>query len=216
MIYFVARTANPTLIKIGKTDELDDRLAAIAGSFEAGIDLLATCAGDRQVEAFLHMLFLKEHVEGEWFQRTPAIDFIIERFAISDQRHFGPRPMRHLGDATNEDVRIAAGLLRKLLPALAAFSEGIAIAQERAFELLHAANPLWTRRRVRTLWEAKPVKVAHYEIRDLERELAKFPDLVPLGGIGGGYSNLSTNSQIEPGVADPATAGARLDLARAH
>jgi hypothetical protein len=172
MIYFIARTATPNLVKIGKTEELEDRLTAIAGSFEGGIDLLATCAGDKPVETFLHMLFLTEHVEGEWFQRTAALDFIIGRFAAKEQRHFGPRTQRQVGDAADEDLKIAVDLLRKLLPALAGFNEGIALAQERAFKLLHAANSLWTRRRVRALWEASATRVAHYEIRNLESALA--------------------------------------------
>lgn len=170
-VYFIARTDEPSLVKIGKTDDLDERLTSIAGSFEGGIDLLATVAGDKPVETFLHMLFLAEHVEGEWFQRTPEIDFIIGRFAATEKRHFGPRVQRQLSDEADEDLRIAVDLLRQLLPLLAGFGESIALAQQRAFKLLHSANPMWCRRRVRALWEGSPSRVAHWEIRNLESAL---------------------------------------------
>lgn len=169
-VYFVAQTTTPTLVKIGQTDDLGSRLQQIAASFEDGVDLLATAPGGRETEAFLHHLFDPERVEGEWFTRTKALDFVIERFG-QESRHFGPRQLRQCGDAADEDLKIAVDLLRELLSSLAGFNDGIVVTQERAFKLLHAANPLWTRRRVRALWEARARRIEHYEIRNLESAL---------------------------------------------
>lgn len=168
-VYFVGRQDDPSIVKIGHTDELEDRMVSLSSAYEDGIELLAQCDGGRDVEFFLHQLFIDNRREGEWFEKTAALSFIIDKFkeAVTGRRLFGRRA-DHSGDALKEDRRIAAELLQVLMKNLSNVGDTLAVSQERSFQILSAANAAWTRRRVRAIWERKSRRIEHFEIRNLE------------------------------------------------
>jgi hypothetical protein len=80
MIYFIQDDTS-NLIKIGfvKGEDANVRLADLQTGSAAGLVLLGTMPGDRQVETDLHARFAAAREHGEWFRPVPGlIRFITE------------------------------------------------------------------------------------------------------------------------------------------
>lgn len=169
-VYFIMRVGLPDLIKIGQSDDLDRRLQQIAGGLEGGIELLAQCDGGAETERVFHTLLQADRAEGEWFVRSPKVNELIDTFkdGVRGRRIWGRlRAVDTVAiSSLEEDRRLARHMLETLMGRFGAIQFGIA--QEKAFALLAERNPLWTRRRVRAIWERRAHRIDHYEIRDLQ------------------------------------------------
>lgn len=173
-VYFISRTDDPSQVKIGVTVALDRRLTSIAASFENGIELLAQCPGDARTESAFHALCMEQRQEGEWFENVGPVRDLVRRFAgnVTGRRMWGrPRAVQAADDPIMKDREIAFGALLRLLDTYGRTMLSTAI--ERAFQDLHAVNPRWTRRRVRSLWERAARRIDLYELRDIEGLLAR-------------------------------------------
>lgn len=170
-VYFIQRIADTSRIKVGTTDNLDQRLTALGSEYEGGIELLAQCEGGRDTEAAFHAMLSDDWIEGEWFRRSELLDRIIAKFSseVSGRRVWGRiQVIENMGaSAIDTDRRLARDHLEKLMVRLGVTRH--AIAQARCFEVLHEINPLWSRRRVRAIWEGATRRIDHYEMRDLKR-----------------------------------------------
>lgn len=172
-VYFVCAVDRPEMVKVGYTTELPARLQHISAEFENGIELLATCDGGIETERAFHAMLAESRGEGEWFKRTERLDEIIETFKsnVSGKRIWSRlRAVAAMGTSPiDADKQIAFDLLQQLMSRFGAVHFGIA--QGKAFDELHSINPLWTRRRVRAIWEKKTRRIDLFEIRDLEAAL---------------------------------------------
>lgn len=163
-VYFVCPAGNPNLVKIGHTKDLEQRLAVLGGAHEGGIELLAQCEGAVDAEAVFHNMFIADRIEGEWFVRTDLLENIIDALSVNvtGRRTFGARkPVVFSGDR-----EIAKRLLTDLLSEERA-GISLSAARERAFQKLHEINPIWTRRRVRAIWDGEASRIDFFEVRDL-------------------------------------------------
>lgn len=186
-VYFVRPIAEPNKVKIGTTTDLDGRLQAISTDFPAGIELIGVAEGDAHTERAFHRLLAAYWLEGEWYALTPEVAAVVEPFAsgVSGKRIWGRfRVLAETGSAPlDEDKRIAFEMLKLLMDRSGAVP--VAVAQQNAFNELTAINPMWSRRRVRAIWERTIRRVDHYEIRDLQAVLGSFRGVADRTGTEG-------------------------------
>lgn len=168
-VYFICAVGRPEMVKIGYTTGLPARMQNISAEFEGGIELLAHCDGGPETERAFHAMLADSRVEGEWFRRSERLDEIITTFKsnVAGKRIWSRlRAVAELGTSPiDADKQIAFDLLQQLMSKFGAVHFGVA--QGKAFDELHAINPLWTRRRVRAIWEKKTRRIDHFEIRDI-------------------------------------------------
>lgn len=173
-VYFLKVIGDDSKVKIGHSADLTARLQAISCQFESGVELLAICEGDVDTERAFHFMFENSRLDGEWFQRSEAIDNAISAFApnMTGRRIWAKvRPVgTGLKSPTDQDRDLAYDLISELMGKFGAIPFGIA--QTKAFEDLNALNPLWTHRRVRAIWERVARRIDHYEIKDLKAALS--------------------------------------------
>lgn len=74
-VYFLRSNG---LIKIGLTTDLPKRIAALKTASANVIELIATVAGDRQLEMKLHKRFAHLRQHGEWFAENDELKGFIE------------------------------------------------------------------------------------------------------------------------------------------
>lgn len=72
VVYFIEAEGSGR-IKIGTTDRLDKRLAALRASSPLPLNLIATIAGDFNDERRLHHRFAHLRLHGEWFSAAPEL-----------------------------------------------------------------------------------------------------------------------------------------------
>lgn len=174
-IYFASPVDDPTLIKIGFSDNIAKRLKHLAGSFEKGIKLLATCEGGRDTELVLHNLFKDFRTEGEWFRSNSGLQALIDLRSQVNGEPVEPLIFNRRPDGSSSNAQSDCELAHGLLGVLLKASDELSIARslEEVFKSLHEANPVWTRRRVRSIWNKEALRIDHYEICDL-RALAEW------------------------------------------
>lgn len=168
-VYFIRAVDDPTKMKVVVTDNLPERLQALSASFENGIELLAQCDGGVEVERAFHQLLRDDWWEDEWFHLNAHAQGVIARFSpmVSGKRIWSRlRTVEALSvSPIDDDKQIAFDLVQRLMGAFGAIHFGVA--QTKAHAELKAINPMWTRRRVRAIWEKKARRIDHFEIRDL-------------------------------------------------
>jgi hypothetical protein len=75
-VYFVG---DGELVKIGRTINMEGRLAALQTSHHRKLELLALAVGDPKSETTLHRRFSAGRTRGEWFRRdTPGLMELID------------------------------------------------------------------------------------------------------------------------------------------
>jgi hypothetical protein len=167
-VYFVRRLNDASQIKIGTSNDLADRLRRLAADF-GDIVLFAQCEGGVETERLYQKAFSNLRVEGEWFRaETDLIDFIGEN--ASSVELIVPRRSdewkRRAVSGENRDLASAATIMKlyfeRFPPTMT-----MADARENLFTELASINPIWTRRRVRALWEGDARRVDMFEIVDL-------------------------------------------------
>lgn len=82
-VYFIASASGP--IKIGIVINPQNRLRGLQTGHHEKLELLATCAGGADQERAYHELFAAHRLQGEWFERSPAILAEIERLQKGPQ-----------------------------------------------------------------------------------------------------------------------------------
>lgn len=70
LVYFVQ---SGSAVKIGVTEDIDKRLAALQTGTPAPICLLATIPGNKTTESQLHKRFAADHIHYEWFRLSPEL-----------------------------------------------------------------------------------------------------------------------------------------------
>ncbi len=70
-VYFIGAAAGP--IKIGVSVSPQSRLSGLQTSHHERLSILATVAGDAEVERAYHTRFAAHRLSGEWFERCPEI-----------------------------------------------------------------------------------------------------------------------------------------------
>lgn len=168
-VYFIRSVDDPTKLKVGASDNLPERLQALGTAFENGIELIAQCEGGVDVERAFHQILHEYWYEDEWFHFTDTVARIIEPFrsAVAGKRIWSRlRSIETLASTPiDEDKQIAYDTLQKLMGFFGALPFGLA--HTKAHIDLKAINPMWSRRRVRAIWEKKARRIDHFEIRDL-------------------------------------------------
>lgn len=86
-VYFIRPVAGGP-IKIGNTDNLENRFKTIQASCPMRLALLAYAPGGQPLEKALHKKFRKSRLHGEWFRATPNLKKLV---ALLRERHFGER-----------------------------------------------------------------------------------------------------------------------------
>lgn len=65
-------------VKIGKTSNLEQRLAAHQISNHQDLELLAFVECPRPIEKWIHRLHRDDNIRGEWFKRTERLKALME------------------------------------------------------------------------------------------------------------------------------------------
>jgi hypothetical protein len=72
-VYFAQTRIDLTKVKIGWTTNLESRQATMSVSVPGGISIMATLDGGKETEEYLHGLFEKDRVGGEWFNLSDEL-----------------------------------------------------------------------------------------------------------------------------------------------
>jgi len=169
-VYFVKPVGDDTRVKIGHTDNLEQRLNGVASEVAGGIELIAFVAGTVETEKAFHAICTDAWLEGEWYRLNHhTVQSLVQTFkdGVSGKRIWGRLRVVDVlpTSALDEDRNIARSQLKRLVDRFGQQPVGNALSM--AFEILSSINPMWTRRRVRTIWESRAKRVDHYEFRDL-------------------------------------------------
>lgn len=169
-VYFVKPIQNDTRVKIGHTDSLEQRLSAVASEVEGGIELIALVEGGVETERAFHTLCAEAWVEGEWYRLNHVkVQSLINAFkdGVTGKRIWGRlRVVEALPiSPLHEDRRQVRDELQRLVDRFGQRPVGNALTM--AFDVLSSINPVWTRRRVRALWEMRAHRIDLFEYRDL-------------------------------------------------
>jgi len=76
-VYFISAAGGP--IKIGYTNDIQERLTRLQVSNHKEIRLLLKMPGTRETEAAIHRLFDAHRIRGEWFKRCPEIIYFVRK-----------------------------------------------------------------------------------------------------------------------------------------
>ncbi len=77
--YFVSNGENA--VKIGWSGNLRARMADLAVGSIRTLRLLAIVSGGPVMERHFHKTFAKQRIRGEWFERSPELDALIDELA---------------------------------------------------------------------------------------------------------------------------------------
>lgn len=72
-VYLIGMEGDDTVVKIGFTIDLDDRLSTLQTSSHRTLKILASISGTYATETELHRRFAADHIRGEWFRLSPEI-----------------------------------------------------------------------------------------------------------------------------------------------
>ena len=81
-VYFASCNHPNFPIKIGWATDVKYRLQALQCALPYEITLLAAFQGTLEDERRLHIGFHEHRLEGEWFERAPALLILIDRYAL--------------------------------------------------------------------------------------------------------------------------------------
>lgn len=82
-IYFVQVANGP--IKIGFTKNLEVRIKSLQQNCPYELELLAHFVGSGYDEKFLHRIFHKERIHGEWFEPSKSLKSLVREIAAVDR-----------------------------------------------------------------------------------------------------------------------------------
>lgn len=167
-VYFVHRVGDDSQIKIGFTTTLADRLRRLASEY-GDVRMFAQCDGGAETERLYHLAFVHLRVEGEWFKSEPGllsfikenaqpVDLIVPR-RVSEWR-------RRAAENDKRDALTAAAIMRTYFDRFPATMK-MCDARELLYAELVSLNPVWSRRRVRALWEGDARRVDLFEVVDI-------------------------------------------------
>lgn len=175
-VYFIRPVGVPDQVKIGFTNDLPRRLQALGTEFANGVELLAQCDGGTDVERAFHETCKADWRHGEWFSLSPLLASLIHAHShnVAGRRIWGRLRAVKGGDGSpvDQDRQLAKDLLHRLFDRFGLVP--IALAQSRAFEILAEINPIWSRRRVRAIWEKSARRIDYFEIRDIQSAIDMF------------------------------------------
>lgn len=77
-VYVIGMEGDNSVVKIGFATKVDDRRSTLQTSSHRELTVLLSIKGTRDKEKELHRRFAADHIRGEWFHRTRAVeDFIV-------------------------------------------------------------------------------------------------------------------------------------------
>lgn len=166
-IYFVRQQDNPSLVKIGKTQELPRRMQHLAAA--SAIVLFATCEGDYVEERYFLKKFAHLRVEGEWFNADDEMLKFISENADACHVEYGKAEtrwtLRKPDNRRDSDALVLAGMIKRMVDA---YPRGFTLSRilEEIYLSLAKIGEGWTRRRVRSLYEQTAHRIDAYELID--------------------------------------------------
>jgi Meiotically Up-regulated Gene 113 (MUG113) protein len=76
-VYVIGMVEDATAVKIGFATDVDDRRSTLQTSSHHTLKVLAVVRGTRAMEKELHCRFASDHIRGEWFRRSEAVEAFI-------------------------------------------------------------------------------------------------------------------------------------------
>lgn len=83
-VYVIGPEENATVVKIGFATNIKDRLATLQTSTHYTLKVIAVFKATIEKEKEIHRLFASDHIRGEWFNRSEAIDAFVATIKTSD------------------------------------------------------------------------------------------------------------------------------------
>jgi hypothetical protein len=167
VIYFVRQQDNPSLVKVGKTQDLPRRMHHLAAA--SAIVLFATCEGDSLEERYFLKKFAHLRSEGEWFNSDEAMLQFISQNADSCHVEYGKSEtrwtLRKPDNRKHQDAIVIAILIKRMVDA---YPRGFTLSRilEEIYLSLAKIGDGWTRRRVRSLYDQTAHRIDAYELID--------------------------------------------------
>lgn len=81
VVYFIAPIGGGA-VKIGVTQDLRRRFAAIQGCSPLPLDIISLAPGGRELESHLHTMFAGARLHGEWFEPSPELLDVSDKLAV--------------------------------------------------------------------------------------------------------------------------------------
>jgi hypothetical protein len=80
-VYVIGMESDTSAVKIGFANDVDDRRSTLQTSSHHSLRILVAIKAARAMEKELHRRFAADHIRGEWFRRSEAIEAFITRAA---------------------------------------------------------------------------------------------------------------------------------------
>lgn len=168
-VYFVRRANDHSQIKIGHSSNYESRIKQLTSAF-GDLELFALVNGGPETEQIYHKAFAHLNVEGEWFRAERSLLDFIEATATPSSRIYAAHKARWKENAADSpsamDAVKAADILEFCMKCFAS-GKTVAQAHELVFSELNRVNGVWTRRRVRSIYEGTARRIDAFEMVDL-------------------------------------------------
>lgn len=168
-VYFVsAKGVSDAPVKIGMTADLDQRLSGLQTSHHEELEVVASLAGGRETESYLHEALAASHIRGEWFSRTSEVEAAIARARAlgASSLPFSDPEAKRRRFTHNQDIETAAKICRYILGRLYP-ADSVKFALFGVARRLQRYCPSMSDRRLKTLLYAEARRVDHFEMRAL-------------------------------------------------
>jgi hypothetical protein len=77
-VYVIGIEGDNSAVKIGFASKIEDRLSTLQTASHHELKVLAVIEGSPKEEKDLHRKFASDHIRGEWFRRTEAIESFVD------------------------------------------------------------------------------------------------------------------------------------------
>jgi hypothetical protein len=85
-IYIVRTEEGPRRYKIGFASDMEKRICGLRGMSPVRLSIVAFISGkDRKMEWKLHRVFRSQRLHGEWFEESPALLQLCERYRHTEE-----------------------------------------------------------------------------------------------------------------------------------
>ncbi len=85
-VYVIGMEGDNSAVKIGFATKVDDRRSTLQTSSHRELKVILSIKGTRDREKDLHQRFAADHIRGEWFRRTEAIEKFITKYSANVTR----------------------------------------------------------------------------------------------------------------------------------
>jgi hypothetical protein len=159
-VYFIQRGSDGP-VKIGKSQNPESRRLLLQQSSPEPLQIIGVCLGGYPAESQLHRWFAADRLEGEWFERSDALNALLDRLPSWDDVTGGS----YCPELLNNERTILAELYR-MGYTLEDIAGLLTVSRNRVHQIISGKNE----RRPRRKWTYDPVTKRNFITIDIHKD----------------------------------------------